>query len=141
MTNSLVVSLAGSSQVAPTYWLNPDNGVSYPIVMQTPQYQIDTLGALKNVPITATGAPPQTLGAIADINRVARSAVVFAVQHPAGDPDLRHDAGRDLGAVAADVQQIIRRPAPSVPEGRAGRSAWAGRDDEQRLLRPAVRAC
>jgi multidrug efflux pump subunit AcrB len=43
VTNSLVVNLAGSGQVAPTYWLNPDNGVSYPIVMQTPQYQIDSL--------------------------------------------------------------------------------------------------
>ncbi len=57
MTNSMVVNLAGSSQVAPTYWLNPDNGVSYAIVMQTPQYQIDSLNALKNLPITAPGAP------------------------------------------------------------------------------------
>ena len=39
ITNSLVVNLAGSSQVAPTFWLNPENGVPYPIVMQTPQYQ------------------------------------------------------------------------------------------------------
>src|SRR5262249_53077598 len=51
VTNTLVVSLAGSSQVAPTYWLNPDNGVSYPIVMQTPQYQMDTLSALQTLPI------------------------------------------------------------------------------------------
>src|SRR3954451_4863626 len=70
VTNSLVVNLAGSSQVAPTYWLNPENNVSYPIVMQTPQYQIDSLGALKNLPITAAGsAPPQILGGIADISR------------------------------------------------------------------------
>ena len=41
VTNSLVVNFAGSAQVAPTYYLNPDNGVSYSIVMQTPQYQID----------------------------------------------------------------------------------------------------
>jgi multidrug efflux pump subunit AcrB len=52
VTNRLVVNLAGSSQVAPTYWLNPHNGVSYPIVMQTPQYQIDSLGALQTLPIT-----------------------------------------------------------------------------------------
>ena len=56
VTNSMVVNLAGSSQVAPTYWLNPDNGVSYSIVMQTPQYQMDSLNALKNLPITAPGA-------------------------------------------------------------------------------------
>ena len=47
VTNSLVVNLAGSSQVAPTFWLNPENGVSYPIVMQTPQYQVDSLAALR----------------------------------------------------------------------------------------------
>ena len=60
-----------SSQVAPTFWLNPENGVSYPIVMQTPQYQVDTLDALQNLPITAPGAPPQVLGGIADIKRDA----------------------------------------------------------------------
>ncbi len=76
VTNSLVVNLAGSSQVAPTYWLNPDNGVSYPIVMQTPQYQVDSLTNLKSLPITAAGASSQTLDAIADFNRVARSAVI-----------------------------------------------------------------
>jgi len=51
ITNSLVVNLAGSSQVAPTFWLNPANGVSYPIVMQTPQTQLDSLAALANLPV------------------------------------------------------------------------------------------
>ena len=51
VTNSMVVNLAGSSQVAPTFWLNPVNGVSYPIVMQTPQYQLDSLANLGNLPV------------------------------------------------------------------------------------------
>ncbi|HWX82342.1 MAG TPA: efflux RND transporter permease subunit, partial [Xanthobacteraceae bacterium] len=76
VTNSMVVNLAGSSQVQPTFWLNPDNGVSYSIVMQTPQYQVDSLNALQNLPITAPGMPPQTLGGIADFKRVAKPAVV-----------------------------------------------------------------
>src|SRR4029450_7745029 len=50
VTNSLVLTLPGSSQVPPTYYLNPDNGVSYSIVMQTPQYQIDSLSALQALP-------------------------------------------------------------------------------------------
>ena len=54
VTNSLVVSLAGSSQVSPTYWLNPANGVTYPIVMQMPQYRLDSLSALANLPISGT---------------------------------------------------------------------------------------
>ncbi len=53
VTNSMVVNLAGSSQVAPTFWLNPQNGVTYPIVMQTPQYQIDSLEKLRNLSINA----------------------------------------------------------------------------------------
>ncbi|MDE2374729.1 MAG: efflux RND transporter permease subunit, partial [Hyphomicrobiales bacterium] len=75
VVNSIGVSLAGSSQVQPTFWLNPKNGVNYSIVMQTPQYQVDSLDALRNLPITAAGVPPQTLGAIADIKRSALPAV------------------------------------------------------------------
>jgi multidrug efflux pump subunit AcrB len=117
VTNSLVVNLAGSSQVAPTYWLNPDNGVSYPIVMQTPQYQIDSLNALKNLPITAAGAPSQTLGAIADINRVARSAVVSQYNIQAMVQIYATTQGRDLGAVAGDVQKAVDQTANEVPKG------------------------
>src|SRR5208282_3130205 len=53
VTNSLVVNLAGSGQVTPTYWLDPKSGVSYSIVMQTPQYRLDTLSDLETVPISA----------------------------------------------------------------------------------------
>ena len=94
VTNSMVVNLAGSSQVAPTYWLNPENGVSYAIVMQTPQYQMDSLNALKNLPVTAPGASD------ADARRdrrhqprVARPAVVSQYNIQADDPDLRDAAG------------------------------------------------
>jgi multidrug efflux pump subunit AcrB len=59
VTNSLVVNLASSSQVAPTYWLNEKNGVTYPIALQTPQYQIDSLPALQNLPINAPARHPR----------------------------------------------------------------------------------
>ncbi len=55
VTNSLVVNLAGSSQVSPTFWLNPANGISYPIVLQSPQYTLDSLSALANLPIAGAG--------------------------------------------------------------------------------------
>src|SRR4029078_5528558 len=51
--NSLLVTLSGSSQVQPNFWLNPKNGVSYPIVAQMPQYRIDSISDLANVPITS----------------------------------------------------------------------------------------
>jgi multidrug efflux pump subunit AcrB len=118
VTNSLVVNLAGSSQVAPTYWLNPENGASYPIVMQTPQYQIDTLNALRNLPITAAGAGTmQTLGAIADINRVSRSAVVSQYNIQTLVQIYGTTQGRDLGAVAADIQRIVDETASEAPKG------------------------
>jgi multidrug efflux pump subunit AcrB len=117
VTNSLVINLAGSSQVAPTFWLNPDNGVSYPIVMQTPQYQVDTLAALKNLPITAAGAPSQTLGAIANVSRVARSASISQYNIQSMIQIYGTTQGRDLGAVAADVQKIVDESAQNAPKG------------------------
>ena len=117
VTNSLVINLAGSSQVAPTFWLNPDNGVSYPIVMQTPQYQVDTLAALKNLPITAAGAPSQTLGAIANVSRVARSASISQYNIQSMIQIYGTTQGRDLGAVAGDVQKIVDESAQNVPKG------------------------
>src|SRR6266404_6238416 len=117
VTNSLVVNLAGSSQVAPTYWLNPDNNVSYPIVMQTPQHQIDSLGALKNLPITAIAAPSQTLGAIADVTRATRSAVVSQYNIQPMVQIYATTQGRDLGAVAIDVQKVVDDLAGELPKG------------------------
>jgi multidrug efflux pump subunit AcrB len=117
VTNSMVVNLAGSSQVAPTYWLNPENGVSYSIVMQTPQYQMDSLNALKSLPINAPGSSQQTLGAIATFDRVARPAVVSQYNIQAMIQIYATTQGRDLGAVAADVQKVVDDMAGSRPRG------------------------
>jgi multidrug efflux pump subunit AcrB len=117
VTNSMVVNLAGSSQVAPTYWLNPENGVSYSIVMQTPQYQMDSLNALKNLPINAPGSSQQTLGAIATFDRVARPAVVSQYNIQAMIQIYATTQGRDLGAVAADVQKVVDDMAGGRPRG------------------------
>ena len=108
VTNSLVVNLAGSSQVAPTFWLNPKNGVSYPIVMQTPQYAIDSLADLRNLPVTPSGSgSPQVLGGIADVSRTASSAVVSQYDIQSLVQVYATTQGRDLGAVAADLNRIV----------------------------------
>ncbi|HEX7558792.1 MAG TPA: efflux RND transporter permease subunit, partial [Usitatibacter sp.] len=118
VTNSLVVNLAGSSQVAPTFWLNPANGISYAIVMQTPQYKLDSLPALANLPINgANPGPSQILGGLATFNRSAANAVVTQydiapmVQINATTQD------RDLGAVATDIRRVIAETAGQVPRG------------------------
>ena len=118
VTNSLVVNLAGSAQVAPSYYLNPDNGVSYSIVMQTPQYQIDSLSALETLPITAgSTATPPILGGIANITRSTSSAVVSQYDIQPMVQIYATPQGRDLGAVAADVKAVIADTAKDVPKG------------------------
>jgi CzcA family heavy metal efflux pump len=118
VTNSLVVNLAGSAQIAPTYFLNPDNGVSYSIVMQTPQYQIDSLSALQALPITAVGAAQSPiLGGIADVKRSVSSAVVSQYDIQSLVQIYATPQGRDLGAVAADVRTAIADTAKEVPKG------------------------
>jgi multidrug efflux pump subunit AcrB len=116
VADSLLVTLAGSNQVAPTFWLNPQNGVSYPIVTQTPQYRIDSFSDLTNLPVTAGGSS-QLLGALAYISRGPSDGVV---SHYNVQPviDLYGAVqGRDLGAVAGDIQAILRDTAKDVPKG------------------------
>jgi len=118
VTNSLVVNLAGSSQVVPTFYLNPDNGVSYSVVMQTPQYQIDSLSKLETLPISAPGvATPPILGGIADISRSASSAVVSQYDIQTLVQIFATTQDRDLGAVASDIQKAIDETAGEVPKG------------------------
>jgi multidrug efflux pump subunit AcrB len=117
VTNSLVVNLASSSQVAPTYWLNEKNGVTYPIALQTPQYQIDTLPALQNLPINATGAPTTVLGGIADIRRSHGNAVVSQYNIAPMVQIYATVQGRDLGAVSSDIRTIIERNDKDKPKG------------------------
>jgi multidrug efflux pump subunit AcrB len=117
VTNSLVVNLASSSQVAPTYWLNETNGVTYPIALQTPQYQINSLAALQNLPINATGAPTTVLGGIADIRRTYSDAVVSQYDIAPMVEIYATTQGRDLGAVSADIQGIVAQSDKDKPKG------------------------
>jgi CzcA family heavy metal efflux pump len=118
VTNSMVVSLAGSSQVAPTFFLDPENNVSYSIVMQTPEYKMDSLGKLEALPINASGsANTPILGGIANIERSAGNAVVsqYDIQPMVQIYATTH--GRDLGAVAADIHKVMSDTKKDVPKG------------------------
>jgi multidrug efflux pump subunit AcrB len=117
VTNTLTVNLAGSSQVAPTYFLNPDNGVSYSIVMQTPQYKVDSLSALQTLPITAGGTSAPILGGIANITRSVSNAVISQYDIQSLVQIYATPQGRDLGAVAVDVNKVIADTKKDVPKG------------------------
>jgi multidrug efflux pump subunit AcrB len=117
VTNSLVVNLTGSIQVAPAFWLNPRTGVSYPIVAQTPQYRLDSLSQLENMPVTGSGKGTQILGALSAVHRENSDAVVshYAIE-PAFDI-YGTTQGRDLGGVANDIQKILDSTANQRPKG------------------------
>ena len=118
VANSLLTTLSGSGQVKPNFWLNNTNGVTYPIVVQMPQYRVDTMSDLDNVPVTsATTQTPQYLGGLADIT-IGPSAAV--ISHYDAQPVIDIYAavqGRDLGAVASDVQRILDDTKKDVPPG------------------------
>jgi multidrug efflux pump subunit AcrB len=110
-------TLAGSSQTTPTYWLNPQNGVSYPVSVQTPQYGIDTLDGLKTMPVTATGRSPQLLGGLATVTPGPESAVVTHYNIRPAIDIYATTQGRDFGGVTAEIQKILDE---SRPEWRKG---------------------
>jgi multidrug efflux pump subunit AcrB len=113
---NLLNTLAGSIQTAPTFWLNPKNGVSYPIVVQTPQYDIDTIGNLRNVPLGNAGAP-LLLGGVAALRTTAGPAVVSHYNVRPVIDIFVGTSGRDLGAIAADIDSIIAHNAGTLPRG------------------------
>ncbi len=117
VTSNLGVTLAGSSQASPTFWLNPANGVSYPIVMQTPQYQIDSLEKLQNLSINASGGPTTILGGIANISRTGSNAVVSQYDIQSMVQIFATTQDRDLGAVASDIQKVIADNDKDKPKG------------------------
>jgi len=117
VTNSLVVNLAGSSQVAPTFWLNPANGVSYPIVMQTPQYALDSLAQLRNLPVNGSNGQAQVLGGLVTLRRANTNAVIDQYDIQSVVQIYAATQDRDLGAVAADVQKLIDSTASQQPKG------------------------
>ncbi|MFZ0762357.1 MAG: efflux RND transporter permease subunit [Bradyrhizobium sp.] len=118
VVNSLTVNLSGSGQVAPTYYLNPDNGVNYSVVMQTPQYQIDSISALETLPITSN-VPTQApiLGGVASIKRTTSSAMVSQYDIQPMVQIFATPQGRDLGGIATEINKVIANTAKDVPKG------------------------
>jgi multidrug efflux pump subunit AcrB len=118
VTNTMVTSLAGSFQTSPAFWLNPKNGVSYPIVIQSPQQDVNSLSKLENMPLSS-GKPgdPQILGGVATLNRGDADAVVshYAIQ-PSFDI-YATTQGRDLGGVAAEIRKVLKETAKDAPNG------------------------
>ncbi|MGB8476297.1 MAG: efflux RND transporter permease subunit [Candidatus Acidiferrum sp.] len=119
VAQNLLVSLSSSFQTAPAFWLDPKNGVSYTVAVQSPQYRVDSYQALENTPVTGAspGTPPQILGNLVNITSTARQAEIshYNVQrminvYAAVD-------GRDLGSVSSEVLKRVDAVKSELPRG------------------------
>jgi multidrug efflux pump subunit AcrB len=117
VANSTLIALSSNGQVAVNQWLNPYNGVSYPLQVQTPQYRIDSFDALQRLPITPSSNTVTTvLGGVSALRRATSSTIVshYNVQ-PIFDVYANSDQ-RDLGGVAADIDRVLAGIRAHLPE-------------------------
>jgi len=119
IAQNVLISLGGSFQTSPTYWLDPKNRVSYQVSTQTPQYRVASLQDLANMPITGPtpNAPPSLLASFASVQRGSGTAVVshYNIQ-PAIDL-YGAVQGRDLGGVSGDITRILDQTRQQLPRG------------------------
>ncbi|MEH1885370.1 efflux RND transporter permease subunit [Nostoc sp.] len=117
VANSVLTSLSSSGQAAINQWLDPKKGVSYTLAVQVPQYKIDSIDSLKNMPVGNGQTAPQLLGNLATVRR---DRVMQVVNHYNIQPvfDIyANSSGRDLGGVASDVNRIIADYQKKLPHG------------------------
>jgi multidrug efflux pump subunit AcrB len=116
IASDLLLTLSGSGQIAPTFWLNPETGLQYPLVAQAPQYRMSSLEDLQNLPVTSA-SQTQLLGGLASISRGFGPAIVT---HYDAQPIIDLFGAvqdRDLGAVARDINAQIARWDGKLPRG------------------------
>ena len=119
IAQNLLVSLSGSFQTAPTFWVDPKTGVSYNIETQTPQYNADTLQDLVNIPVTGTNASaaPSLMASLVSIQRANGMAEVSHYNVQPVIDIYGTNAGRDLGGVSRDINKIIDANRSRLPRG------------------------
>ncbi len=118
IAGGMLVSLSGSFQTTPTFFLNPKNGVTYNVVTQTPQYRVNSMQDLQNVPITSPGGAKQEI--LGDVSSVVRGNGMAVVNHYNIHRviDLFGSVeGRDLGSTGADITRIIDASRKNLPRG------------------------
>jgi len=124
VSQSMLNTLSGSFQITPMFFLDYQNGVAYNLVAQTPQYRMDTLQDLQNIPIDASDASsapqrptPEVLGDLTSIHRGEEPAVISEYNLRRVVDIYGAVQGRDLGSVAKDVEAIVNQQQKSLPRG------------------------
>jgi multidrug efflux pump subunit AcrB len=118
VAQNLLISLSSSSQTSPTFWLNPQNGVSYALSIMTPQYKMNSLQELMSTPVSGPGASSQQV--LANLASVTPKMAPAVVTHynimPSIDVYASVD-GRDLGGVAGDTEKALAAFRDKLPRG------------------------
>jgi multidrug efflux pump subunit AcrB len=119
IAQNLLVSLSGSFQTAPTFWVDPRNGVSYSIATQTPQYRTSSIQDLVNTPVTGTNpsAPPSLMASLVSLQRGSGMAVVSHYDVAPVIDIFGSVDGRDLGGASRDINKIINSMRDQLPRG------------------------
>jgi multidrug efflux pump subunit AcrB len=138
VTSSMLISLSGNNQVAPSFWLNTATGVTYNVGVQTSQYRIDSMDQLLRTPVTAatnsvtqttpiwqsygnTGATPggatQLLSNLVDVRRSYGPVIINHYNvAPVFDVYANVDR-RDLGSVGGEIESILKDEQSHLPRG------------------------
>ena len=118
VASNLLLSLSGSGQVQPTFWLDPATGVSYSVNVMSPQYRVDSLSDLQNIPVTGgADSAPQILAGLASFTRGGEMGMI---SHYNIQPEIDIFGavdGRDLGSVAREITPIIDGSKKNLPRG------------------------
>jgi multidrug efflux pump subunit AcrB len=122
VAGNLLVSLSGSFQTSPSFWLDPKSGVSYTVATVAPQYQIQSLQDLENIPVTGassggTRAPWQQLANLGTISRGVGMATVSHYDAQTMIDIYGATQGRDLGGIAGEIETIVNRNRSHLPRG------------------------
>ncbi|HLX44920.1 MAG TPA: efflux RND transporter permease subunit [Bryobacteraceae bacterium] len=118
VANGLLISLSSSSQLSPNWWVNPSNGVDYPVVVQTPTYRMDTPGAILNTPIHSNATNSTEL--LSNMAQAKRMVTTQVVNHYNVQPlyDVYANVqDRDLGGVARDIDRVLDELRPKLAPG------------------------
>jgi multidrug efflux pump subunit AcrB len=117
VANNLLVSLSGSSQTAPSFWIDPKSGTQYPVVAQTPQFRLESLNDLGNTPLNGPRGASQILSSVAAIHRSVAPAVVSHYNATPVIDIFGSVQGTDLGHVSAQIQKIVDSAQKDLPKG------------------------
>ncbi|EUK18156.1 efflux RND transporter permease subunit [Commensalibacter papalotli (ex Servin-Garciduenas et al. 2014)] len=122
IANNALATLSGSGQTAPTYWLDPKTGVSHLVNIQTPQSEMQTMNDLETIPVNGPeGASGKTkMQMLGSLSHISQTGTGGEVSHynimPVFEIYASND-GRDLGAVSADVKQVVQELNSQLPRG------------------------